>query len=74
MVEALFILIDKKGNIQRFSHYQKGVREGNYVSVNVPRKMLIWKIETYIMIQKSMIAGVLKNLEDDSRVKTSCAQ
>ena len=33
-----------------------------------------WNIDTYIMTQKNRVVAVLKNLEDDSQVKTRVCQ
>ena len=35
------------------------LKEGNYVSVDALRDLLLWNIDTYIMTQKNVATGVL---------------
>ena len=49
--EGCFIIRDSKGNVQRYSQYQKEIgetipKEGNYVSVDALRDLMLWNTPT----------------------------
>ena len=49
--ERCFIIRDREGNIQRYSQYQKEIgetipKEGNYVSVDALRDLMLWNTPT----------------------------
>ena len=50
------------------------MKSGNYVSVDALIDLALWNIDTYIMTKRNRVVAVLKNLEDDSHVKTRIAQ
>ncbi len=77
--EGCFESRDKTGNITRYPHFEKEIgecilRSGNYVSVDALIDLALWNIDTYIMTKKNRVVAVLKNIEDDSHVKTRIAQ
>jgi len=62
--KGCFIIRDAKGDVQRYSHYQKEIgeailKEGKYVSVDALRDLLLWNMDTYIMTQKNVATGIL---------------
>ena len=77
--EGCFEQRNKNGTIQRYPHFQKEIGEcvlkaGSYVSTDALIDLALWNIDTYIMTRKNRVVAVLKNLEDDSHVKTRVAQ
>jgi CRISPR/Cas system-associated endonuclease Cas1 len=44
------------------------------VNVDALINLALWNVDTYIMTRKNRVVAVLKNLEDDSHVKTRIAQ
>jgi CRISPR-associated protein Cas1 len=77
--EGCFEVRDKKGKVERYPHFQKEIGEavlksGSYVSVDALIDLALWNIDTYIMTKKNRVVAVLKNLEDDSHVKTRLCQ
>ncbi len=77
--EGCFEVRDKTGKIKRFPHFQKEIGEcvlksGNYVSVDSLIDLALWNIDTYIMTRRNRVVAFLKNIEDDSHVKTRLCQ
>jgi CRISPR-associated protein Cas1 len=50
------------------------LKSGSYVSVDALIDLTLWNIDTYIMTKRNRVVAVLKNLEDDSHVKTRISQ
>jgi CRISPR-associated protein Cas1 len=74
-----FELKTKDGSIEHFPHFEKEIGEcvlksGSYVSVDALIDLMLWNIDTYIMTRHNRVVGFLKNVEDDSHVKTRVAQ
>lgn len=77
--EGCFEIRDKKGKVERYPHFQKEIGEavlksGSYVSVDALIDLALWNIDTYIVTKRNRVVAVLKNLEDDSHVKTRVCQ
>jgi CRISPR-associated protein Cas1 len=77
--EGCFEIRDKKGRTVRFPHFEKEIGEavlksGSYVSVDALIDLMLWNIDTYIMTRHNRVVGFLKNVEDDSHVKTRVSQ
>ena len=77
--DGCFEIRDKNGKIERYPHFQKEIGEavlksGSYVSVDALIDLALWNIDTYIMTKKNRVVAILKNLEDDSHVKTRICQ
>jgi len=77
--EGCFEIRDKNGKVERYPHFQKEIGEavlksGSYVSVDALIDLALWNIDTYIMTKRNRVVAVLKNLEDDSHVKTRLCQ
>jgi len=77
--EGCFEVRDRNRNIERYPHFQREIGEcvlksGNYVSVDALIDLALWNIDTYVMTHGNKVVAVLKNLEDDSHVKTRIAQ
>jgi len=77
--EGCFEVRDRNKTITRFPHFEREIDEavlksGNYVSVDALIDLALWNIDTYIMNRKNRVVAVLKNLEDDSHVKTRICQ
>jgi CRISPR-associated protein Cas1 len=77
--EGCFEIRHKEGDLERFPHYEKEIgeavlRSGSYVSVDALIDLALWNVDTYIMTKKNRVVAVLKNLEDDSHVKTRVCQ
>ena len=77
--EGCFEIRDKSGKVERYPHFQKEIGEavlksGSYVSVDALIDLALWNVDTYIMTKKNRVVAVLKNLEDDSHVKTRLCQ
>jgi CRISPR-associated protein Cas1 len=77
--EGCFEIRDKTGKIDRYPHFQKEIGEavlksGSYVSVDALIDLALWNIDTYIMTRRNRVVALLKNVEDDSHVKTRLCQ
>jgi len=77
--EGCFKVKNKDGTIEKFPHFEKEIGEcvlksGSYVSVDALIDLALWNIDTYIMTRRNRVVAVLKNLEDDSHVKTRVCQ
>src|SRR3972149_11727088 len=77
--EGCFEVKHKDGKIENYPHFQKEIGEavlqsGSYVSVDALIDLALWNIDTYIMTKRNRVVAVLKNLEDDSYVKTRVSQ
>jgi len=77
--EGCFEVRNKNGKTEHYPHFEKQIGEcvlksGNYVSVDALIDLALWNIDTYIMTKRNRVVAVLKNLEDDSHVKTRIAQ
>jgi len=69
----------KNGDVTHYPHFEKEIGEcilksGSYVSVNALIDLALWNVDTYIMTRGNRVVAVLKNLEDDSHVKTRVCQ
>jgi CRISPR-associated protein Cas1 len=74
-----FEVRNKNGEIKHYPHFEKQIGEcvlksGSYVSTDALIDLALWNIDTYIMTKRNRVVAVLKNLEDDSHVKTRIAQ
>jgi len=77
--EGCFEVRDRNRATTRYPHFEKEIDEavlksGNYVSVDALIDLALWNIDTYIMNRRNRVVAVLKNLEDDSHVKTRICQ
>lgn len=77
--EGCFEVRNKNGSIDRYPHFEKEIGEavlksGSYVSVDALIDLALWNIDTYIMTRRNRVVAFLKNLEDDSHVKTRLCQ
>jgi CRISPR-associated protein Cas1 len=77
--EGYFEVRDKNKKIKRYPYFQKEIGEavlmsGSYVSVDALIDLALWNIDTYIMTRRNRVVAILKNLEDDSHVKTRVSQ
>jgi CRISPR-associated protein Cas1 len=77
--EGCFEVRNKNGQVERYPHFEKEIGEavlksGSYVSVDALIDLALWNVDTYIMTRRNRVVAVLKNLEDDSHVKTRIAQ
>ena len=77
--EGCFEVRDKNGKVDRYPHFENEIgeavlRSGSYVSVDALIDLALWNVDTYIMTKKNRVVAVLKNLEDDSHVKTRVCQ
>jgi len=78
-VEGCFEVRDKNGKVERYPHFENEIGEavlksGSYVSVDALIDLALWNVDTYIMTKKNRVVAVLKNLEDDSHVRTRLCQ
>jgi len=74
-----FEVRNKNGKVEHYPHFEKEVGEcvlksGSYVSVDALIDLALWNIDTYIMTRRNRVVAFLKNLEDDSHVKTRVSQ
>jgi len=74
-----FEVKNKNGEIKHYPHFEKEIgecvlRSGSYVSVDALIDLALWNIDTYIMTRRNRVVAFLKNLEDDSHVKTRVSQ
>jgi CRISPR-associated protein Cas1 len=77
--EGCFEVRNKNDKTERYPHFEKEIGEavlksGSYVSVDALIDLALWNVDTYIMTRKNRVVAVLKNLEDDSHVKTRLCQ
>ena len=74
-----FEVRNKNGKVEQYPHFEKQIGEcvlksGSYVSTDALIDLALWNIDTYIMTKRNRVVAVLKNLEDDSHVKTRVCQ
>jgi CRISPR-associated protein Cas1 len=74
-----FEVRNKNGKVEHYPHFEKEIGEcilksGSYVSTDALIDLALWNIDTYIMTKRNRVVAVLKNLEDDSHVKTRVSQ
>ena len=74
-----FEVRNKNGKVEHYPHFEKEIGEcvlksGSYVSVDALIDLALWNIDTYIITKRNRIVAILKNLEDDSHVKTRINQ
>ena len=74
-----FEVRNKNGEVEHYPHFEKEVGEcvlksGSYVSTDALIDLALWNIDTYIITKRNRVVAVLKNLEDDSHVKTRVCQ
>jgi CRISPR-associated protein Cas1 len=74
-----FEVRNKNGKVEHYPHFEKEIGEcvlksGSYVSVDALIDLALWNIDTYIMTRRNRVVAFLKNLEDDSHVKTRVSQ
>jgi CRISPR-associated protein Cas1 len=77
--EGCFEIRNKEGKIKRYPYFSKAVGEcvlksGSYVSVDSLIDLGLWNIDTYLMTRRNRVVAFLKNIEDDSHVKTRLCQ
>ena len=77
--EGCFEVRDKTGKTERYPHFQKEIGEavlksGSYISVDALIDLALWNIDTYIMTRRNRVVALLRNVEDDSHVKTRLCQ
>jgi CRISPR-associated protein Cas1 len=77
--EGCFEVRDKNKKVKRYPYFQKEIGEavlmsGSFVSVDALIDLALWNIDTYIMTRRNRVVAILKNLEDDSHVKTRVSQ
>ena len=77
--EGCFEIREKSGKTERYPHFKKEIGEavlksGSYVSVDALIDLALWNIDTYIMTRRNRVVAFLKNVEDDSHVKTRLCQ
>lgn len=77
--EGCFEVRNRNGKTERYPHFEKEIGQatlvsGSYVSVDALIDLALWNVDTYIMTRHNRVVAVLKNLEDDSHVKTRVAQ
>jgi CRISP-associated protein Cas1 len=77
--EGCFELRDKTGKVKHYPHFQKEIGEctlksGSYVSVDALNDLMLWGIDTFFMTRHNRVVGMLRNIEDDSHVKTRISQ
>jgi len=74
-----FEVRNKNREVKHYPHFEKEIGEavlksGSYVSVDALIDLALWNIDTYIMTRGNRVVAVLKNLEDDSHVRTRVSQ
>ena len=79
MEKGCYIVKDRKGNVQRFPQFENVIDEvvlksGNFVSVGALASLGFWEIDCLILTRRGQPIAMLKNLEDDSHVKTRICQ
>ena len=79
MEKGCYIIKDREGNIQRYPQFEEEIEEvvlksGNFVSVGALASLGFWEIDCLILTRRGQPIAILKNLEDDSHVKTRVCQ
>ncbi|KUO41362.1 MAG: hypothetical protein AVW06_04570 [Hadesarchaea archaeon DG-33-1] len=79
MEKGCYIVRDREGNFQRYPQFEQEIGEvvlksGNFVSVGALASLAFWEIDCLILTRKGRPVAVLKNLEDDSHVRTRICQ
>jgi len=79
MQKGCFIVKDKKGKVEKYPLFENEIgevqlRSGNSVSVGALTTLGFWGINCLIMTGRGKPIAVVKNLEDDSHVKTRICQ
>lgn len=79
MEKGCYIVKDRKGNVQRYPQFENVIDEvvlksGNFVSVGALASLGFWEIDCLILTRRGQPIAMLKNLEDDSHVKTRICQ
>jgi CRISPR-associated protein Cas1 len=79
MEKGCIILRDKNGGTKKYPYYEADIDEviltsGNTVSTGVLTTLGFWEINVLISTRKGQPIAVLKNLKDDSHVKTRVCQ
>ena len=79
MEKGCIILRDKKGNTTKYPLFEAEIGEvvlqsGNLVSTGVLSALGFWEIDVLITTRNGYPIAMLKNLEDDSHVKTRICQ
>jgi len=74
-----FEIKHKNGKVENYPHFEKLIGEcklmsGSYVSVDALIDLALWNIDTFVVTKRNRVVAVLKNLEDDSHVKTRISQ
>lgn len=77
--KGCIILRDKNGGTKKYPYYEADIDEvvltsGNTVSTGVLTTLGFWEINVLISTRKGQPIAVLKNLKDDSHVKTRVCQ
>jgi CRISPR-associated protein Cas1 len=77
--DGCFELRHEDGTKERYPHFEKEIGEavlksGSYVSVDALIDLALWNVDTFITTRHNRVVAVLRNLEDDSHVKTRIAQ
>jgi CRISPR-associated protein Cas1 len=79
MEKGCIILKDKKGNTSRYPLFEAEITEvvlkgGNVVSTGVLSALGFWEVDVLIETRNGNPIAILKNLNDDSHVKTRICQ
>jgi CRISPR-associated protein Cas1 len=79
MEKGCIVLRDKKGNTERYPLFETKIGEinlksGNSVSTGVLTALGFWGINVVLTSRRGIPIATLKNLEDDSHVKTRICQ
>jgi len=79
MEKGCIILRDKKGKVEKYPMFEQEIGEvvlqsGNLVSTGVLSALGFWAIDVLITTRNGYPIAMLKNLEDDSHVKTRICQ
>jgi CRISPR-associated protein Cas1 len=77
--EGCFKIRHKNGQVEAFPYFEKQLgsvtlREGASASVDALNDLALWGVDVFFATRKNRVVAVLKNLEDDSHVKTRVAQ
>src|SRR3972149_1124448 len=79
MEKGCIILRDKKGNTKKYPMFETEIGEvilksGNLVSTGVLSALGFWEVDVLVTTRNGYPIAMLKNLEDDSHVKTRICQ
>ena len=79
MEKGCIILRDKKGNTAKYPLFEQEIGEvvlksGNLVSTGVLSALGFWEVDVLVTTRNGYPIAMLKNLEDDSHVKTRICQ